>query len=262
MFSKALSIENNLYYIEYVDRVFSNNPYRLFIAEPKHNFNGTTLYLLDGNMHFPKALNAVNREKALPRIVAIGYVGEEKYFVPERTRDYTPKVEGKDFSNGGGADNFMEIIIEDVKPYITNQYGDSKKTLFFGHSFGGLFGLYTLFTKSDFFDGYILASPSLWWGKSSWLEGKKITYKPDFVLLTLGEYEEHPELDPNKDPERIKRILSRKMDFNLKKLNEELRKKGISSEFILIPKTNHGTSIQPALRLALEKAQSKVININ
>ncbi|WP_170143763.1 alpha/beta hydrolase [Otariodibacter oris] len=250
-------MESSLYNIKHVNQVFNNNSYRLFIADPKSNFNGTTLYLLDGNMHFPKALEAVNSHKPLPRIVAIGYVGEEQYFVPERTRDYTPKAEGEDFAKGGGADNFLNFIANEAKPFIDTHYSKTERNLFFGHSFGGLFGLYTLFTKGGLFDGYILASPSLWWGNSNWLKDKVLTSRPHFVLLTLSEYEAYPERDPQVDPDRIKRIQSRRSDFTVEQLYQQLQNEQISSEFVLLPKVNHGSSIPFALKLALEKAQSQ-----
>ena len=125
----------------------------------------TALYTLDGNAQFPMAVNAVNPNKPLPLIVGIGYVSDKAYVIEERTRDYTFPAEGAEFAKGGKAADFLHFIQQDVKPYIEQHFDINKeKQYFFGHSFGGLFGLYILFHQPDLFQYYTLASPSLWWG--------------------------------------------------------------------------------------------------
>jgi uncharacterized protein len=62
----------------------------------------------------------------------------------------------------GGAEEFQRFIGEELIPFIEEKYavipGDRT---YFGHSGGGFFGLYTLFTQSHFFRNYIISSPGL-----------------------------------------------------------------------------------------------------
>ncbi|MBE2893579.1 alpha/beta hydrolase [Spirabiliibacterium falconis] len=259
LFTHSLSLANPAlvrdYHIEHIDRTFDGKHYRLFIATPKVRFNQTALYLLDANVHLPKALNEIDYSKPLPMLVGIGYVGEARYFVPERTRDYTPPAQGEAFRDGGGSAQFLAFIETDVKPYIQRHY-DVQKSLFFGHSFGGLFGLYAMTQHSHLFEGYILASPSLWWGESQWL----MPYwhdlpKPHFVVFTLGEFEAHPMRDPTIDKARLARIEARRAGLKVEQVAKEFQRQGVKSEFVLLPKVNHGAAISPALHIALQYAQ-------
>jgi predicted alpha/beta superfamily hydrolase len=51
-----------------------------------------------------------------------------------------------------------------VRPAIKASIpGGPSSRILAGHSFGGLFGLYTLFHRPETFDGSILISPSVWW---------------------------------------------------------------------------------------------------
>ena len=175
-------------------------------------------------------------------------------------RDYTFPVEGAEFAKGGKAADFLRFIQEDVKPYIEQHFDINKeKQYFFGHSFGGLFGLYVLFHQPDLFQYYTLASPSLWWGNGSFLPQNEpwISKKPSHILITLGYYEEHPEQDPNMTEEQLQRINQRKKmrTINAHQLAEILEKQGNSVEFISIPNKNHGGSIPDAIKHCLEQVQ-------
>lgn len=62
----------------------------------------------------------------------------------------------------GGAEDFQRFIAEELIPLIDGKYrtvvGDR---VYFGHSAGGGFGLFTLLTRSDLFRRYIISSPTL-----------------------------------------------------------------------------------------------------
>ncbi|MDU5725057.1 MAG: alpha/beta hydrolase-fold protein [Haemophilus parainfluenzae] len=227
-----------MYQIQQKDFTFEGKHYRLFIAvPPKTSKKLTALYTLDGNAQFPIAVNAVNPNKPLPLIVGIGYVSDKAYVIEERMRDYTFPVEGAEFAKGGKAADFLRFIQQDVKPYIEQHFDINKeKQYFFGHSFGGLFGLYVLFHQPDLFQYYTLAS---------------------HILITLGYYEEHPEEDPNMTEEQLQRINQRKQmrTINAHQLAEILEKQGNSVEFISIPNKNHGGSIPDAIKHCLEQVQ-------
>ncbi|MDR1460164.1 MAG: hypothetical protein LBI78_00765 [Campylobacteraceae bacterium] len=83
--------------------------------------------------------------------------------------DCTPPIE-KNFEDvlgsdkrAGGAEEFLEFIENELKkPAITEKIKiDRQKQAIWGHSYSGLFVLYTLFAHYDFFQRYISVSPSL-----------------------------------------------------------------------------------------------------
>jgi hypothetical protein len=52
---------------------------------------------------------------------------------------------------------------DELMPFINANYPtDPADRAYLGHSRGGLFGLYTLFTKPDTFTRYIIGSPTIW----------------------------------------------------------------------------------------------------
>lgn len=52
-----------------------------------------------------------------------------------------------------------------MKPAVKARFPQAKVTrqALYGHSYGGLFALHTLFTRPGLFDCYIASSPSIWW---------------------------------------------------------------------------------------------------
>ncbi len=68
-----------------------------------------------------------------------------------------------------------------------------------GHSYGGLFTLYALFTHADMFDTYVAISPSIWWN-SKYIETEEEQFrrqgpkggKPKKLAIFYGSYEQYP----------------------------------------------------------------------
>lgn len=65
-------------------------------------------------------------------------------------------------SNG---DNFLAFIDQDLRPWVHSLFPNVQfdRDGLFGHSFGGLFVIYTLLTQPELFDVYLSASPFLVW---------------------------------------------------------------------------------------------------
>ena len=86
-----------------------------------------------------------------------------------------PKKGTKDYY---GAEDFQRFIRDELIPLIDGTYktipGDR---IYFGHSVGGGFGLYTLFTQPDLFRGYIVSSPGLIYQGSDFV----LQYERDFA---------------------------------------------------------------------------------
>lgn len=142
------------------------------------------IYVLDGNAYFQLFQDIVRMQSVRAGhtgvnpaiIVGIGYPGEQDFATEYRVYDYTPpsssvtlppKPDGKPWPKSGGANHFIQFIEEELKPHIESTFLiDRKKQTLFGHSLGGLFTLFAMFTKPNVFQNYIAISPSIWWNDS------------------------------------------------------------------------------------------------
>lgn len=159
------------------------------------------IFVLDGNAYFLSATDIARRQQFAAKkksiIVAIGYPDSETVYVPVRRNfDLTPPsttkdipqwpvkdAEGKDTKDEagntkywklGGAATFHKTIVDVIIPLVSAElvpglpaWDKIKTRVLSGHSFGGLFTLYTLFTTPDLFDVYMAASPSIWFNEGT-----------------------------------------------------------------------------------------------
>lgn len=250
------------YSIQEKNFTFNHQQYRIFIAKPTQQNTKSVLYVLDGNAQFPLAINAVDPNKPLPLIVGLGYPENMAYPIERRTWDYTFATEGGAFQKGGGATLFLQFIQQQVIPFIQQEYVKSPaQQVLVGHSFGGLFALYTLFHQGDLFSDYIIASPSLWWGKGEIIQQRptQLANNIKYLHFTLGEYEQYPQRDPNITAERLERIQQRRQHMPVEevvKLLQQQYSKPII-DFTIIPHKNHGGVIPDAINIAVQHIQQQ-----
>lgn len=167
-----------------------NQPYRIMVAEPRQPAppqGFPVIYVLDGNAYFQSFQEAIRIQAVRPEItgvvpaiiVGIGYPDERDFVRERRFYDFTPfshkpvlpKGNRREWPETGGAELFMKFLEDTVKPFIEKNYTiDSGQQTLFGHSLGGLFSLYVLFTKTDSFQNYIVGSPSIWWNNKMLLQ--------------------------------------------------------------------------------------------
>ena len=237
----------------------SGEKYKIFIARQKNVARyDRVVFMVDANAQFPILLNsyakiyangAKQNAKAVPKlsktvlIVGIGYDSPLAYDIKRRTRDLTPAASGEEYANGGGATEFYDFVKDELFPLVEKKYSTAKSDkIYFGHSFGGLFGIYALLRDDGIFDEFFIASPSLWWGKSQLIrdaldEGKlRSNLKVKFIMLVAGSRE----------------IRKGKTDkagiLKVADLAEILKTKGLSCEFRLYEGASHGEVIPLALR--------------
>ena len=174
-----------------------------------------TVYILDSNVHFGM-FTEISRMLYLcglveTIIVGIGYPInlplEEGFSEIARLRalDLTP-VEDKAYEDEraqlgmtektGGASKFLSFLADDVIPMVEAEYRTTAtdRTLV-GHSFGGLFALYTLFQKPTLFKKLIVGSPSIHFADGIMFEyedqfSKDRESLPVKLFLSAGELEE------------------------------------------------------------------------
>ena len=233
--------------------------YKIFIARQKNVARyDRVVFMVDANAQFPILLNsyaqiyangAKQNAKAVPKlsktvlIVGIGYDSPLAYDIKRRTRDLTPAASGEEYANGGGAAEFYDFVKDELFPLVEKKYSTAKSDkIYFGHSFGGLFGIYALLRDDGIFDEFFIASPSLWWGESQLIrdaldEGKfRSNLKAKFIILVAGSRE----------------IRKGKTDkagiLKVADLAEILKSRGFSCEFKLYEGASHGEVIPLALQ--------------
>lgn len=161
--------------------------FRIYVALPFGYQSSTNrypaLYIMDANGMFglvTETVRSLQLFKEVPElvIVGIGYPANDyRQALGLRTRDLTPTkddnwiIKVKTVTQGdftiagtGGADNFLDFIIKELKPFIEKNYRIvSEDSSILGHSFGGLFSLYALLRAPSTFRRFVLSSPSIWW---------------------------------------------------------------------------------------------------
>ena len=121
------------------------------------------VYLLDGPSHFHHTTGTARflaRNGRMPDVIVVAIPNTD------RTRDLSPPIysdASPGRSSAGGADNFLEFISAELKPFVDEHYRTRPYAILVGHSLGGLFANHALVHRPDVFDAYISISPSLWW---------------------------------------------------------------------------------------------------
>lgn len=247
---------------------------RVFIAcpdTPPPASGFPVLFVLDGNALFPLLAQQMHLLTARPEsepfnpplIVGLGYPGEAPYNQDARAADYTlTRIESGGIEKPGAA-HFLDFITERVAPLLrTHLHIDSTQITLFGHSYGGLFTLYALFSQISLFRHFVAASPSLWWGNGAIFPLRdrflaKVDKDPSLapkhtLIITAGGLEEtgNPALTP-----RARRQAERRVVSTARTLTESLQgMDSLDATFHLLPRADHGSVILPTSTMALRRA--------
>ncbi len=117
------------------------------------------LYLFDAEINFKPVCGVVDilsRWKIIPGLIVIGLPNTD------RMRDLTPTRDRK-FNIGGGGDNFLRFLKEELIPHIDNNYNTQSFRILEGHSISGMFTMYAFTADTTLFAAYIAVSPSMYW---------------------------------------------------------------------------------------------------
>lgn len=170
----------------------NNTKYHLSVSLPQHYSSKDTthypvLYILDGGLAFPiahAARTSLDLFGDLENIIIVGieYDWEKSYtpWMTKRWKDYTPTKDTAFDANpgyrkafglnegelsSGGAPVFINVLKKEIIPFIEKKYKTTTDRGISGHSYGGLFAAYCLFSDLKLFNRYGINSPSLWWDK-------------------------------------------------------------------------------------------------
>ncbi len=135
------------------------------------------IYVTDAETNFGALQYVVQRlakDRLIPEVIVVGIAYDTNYdeFYRLRARDLRPSIPDDPELDLGGrpdegkAEQFADFLRHELIPHIDANYrtvaGDRA---YYGHSYGGLFGVWSLMYESDLFNRYVILSPSLWWGE-------------------------------------------------------------------------------------------------
>lgn len=162
-----------LFQVGIVDSLYSSTleeSREIFIYLPSsyasnENESYPVAYIIDGELLLPTVADCQNYYSGgySPEMILVGISNRRN-----RTRDLTPsKIEtkyGMPFQEeSGGAEKFMQFIEKELIPYIESEYRVNNYRSLIGHSYGGLFSIYTLLQRPALFANYLAIDPSLDW---------------------------------------------------------------------------------------------------
>lgn len=145
--------------------------YRIMVSLPEGDVPYTggypVIYIVDGNALFP-AFHAAKRVQERWKgaiLVAIGYPSDTPYDFNRRAFDLSPPQPAeRNDPPQGGQDLFLDFIEKRLMPKVNERFKvDQDQRSLVGWSFGGMFGVYSLFTRPALFQHVVAISPSLWW---------------------------------------------------------------------------------------------------
>ncbi|WP_416446489.1 alpha/beta hydrolase-fold protein [Leeuwenhoekiella sp. A16] len=133
------------------------------------------IYILDGEVFLPTVTNVLDFYSGgfMPEMVVVGISNREN-----RVRDLTTSpvttINGMPFNlENGQAANFFSFIEDELVPYIEQKYPVTQFRTLIGHSYGGLFTIYSLLEHKSLFANYIAIDPSLDWDKQKMIHRSK-----------------------------------------------------------------------------------------
>ena len=236
------------------------------------------LWLLDGNAVIGTAVDAMRAQAFWPTgtnigwgaLIAIGYPSEEPYDSFRRSWDLGPPPgqtyppfypDGPEVKTGGGAE-MARFLLEDVTDFLTDKLRlDATKQALFGHSFGGLFALWLMFTRPDAFSTWIAASPAITWEDSFLLGHLERFTAPENVRrvhLSAGEWEgdqlaPFQDFGPDAAERKVKAAQTRTVAA-AQDLAQVLADRGINTGFEIYPDETHISVLPVAINRAIRWA--------
>ena len=265
----------------------SGKTYRIFVYRPEGESprgGWPVIYMTDGNAVIGTAVDVIRAQANYPSgtnvapgvIVAIGYPLDAAYDPLRRSWDlgpppgktYPPFYPDSPVVRTGGSAAFLEFIESEIKPMVEALLPiDRDRQALFGHSFGGLFVLYSLFTRPEAFTTWIAASPSIYWEDRAIeqfypaFERAPATRKNASLHLSCGEYETETlapfQIGAADEAERLahkKVTLNDVLAIEMRDRLNGLPGQPVRSFFEIHPGENHMSLLPVAVNRAIQHA--------
>ncbi|WP_223034195.1 alpha/beta hydrolase-fold protein [Hanstruepera marina] len=255
-----------LYQIGKKDSVYSNilNESRDIYVQLPYSYNANSnkkypvIYILDGDVLLPTVVNVHDFYSGgfMPEMIIVGISNAEN-----RTRDLTTSKitsrRGMPYNEEHGeAKHFLPFIKTELIPYIESKYPVTNYRTLIGHSYAGLFAIYTMLNEPDLFANYISIDPSLDWDDQKIMKQAKSDFlNKNFngkgLFMSLG-----GQLHMQDSSITIDNVMQDTSDYTLfARSNIELAQFvdknesiGLNYEWQFYPNDLHGTIPQPSIK--------------
>ena len=268
-FAHAQTHQQYLYQSGTIDSIYSEtlHEYRTIYIQLPDSYNPDkkekypVAYILDGEVFLP-TLGIVQDYYSggfTPEMILIG-ISNSKH----RTRDLTPSEiktkYGMPFNEENGqAANFYKFLSKELIPYIEDHYPVTNYRTLIGHSYGGLFTIYTLIHHPPLFANYLAIDPSLDWDDQKLLKQtgnvlKKDNFKGKSLYMSLSGQLHMQNLDITIDnvmQDTTSFTLFARSNIAFSNLIKNHKECGLSFEWEFFPNDLHGTIPFPSIRSGL-----------
>ncbi len=215
------------------------------------------VFVLDGKSLLPTVHNVQSFYSGgfMPEMIIIGISNTKN-----RTRDLTTsrikEKYGMPFNEeNGGAANFIEFIANELIPYVEEKYNVTNFRTLIGHSYGGLFTLYTLIYHPQLFANYVAIDPSLDWDDQQLLSDAQEkfpneNYKGKSLFMSLS-----GQLHMQNSSITIDNVMKDTSDYTLfpraniafSEFIKQNQDNGLAFEWKFYPRDLHGTIPFPSI---------------
>lgn len=131
-----------------------------YLCDGQNVFDGATSFLPGKEWRLDETSQRMTQSGEMEPAILVGV-----YNSPDRISEYTPTYLER-FKQGGKADDYGRMLIEELKPFIDAHYRTrrtGRDTGLGGSSLGGLLALYLGLKHPRVFQRLAVVSPSVWW---------------------------------------------------------------------------------------------------
>jgi predicted alpha/beta superfamily hydrolase len=162
---RSRSLRNQRDLIVYTPPGYADQPSRhfpvLYLHDGQNLFDGATSFIPGQDWHVGQTADHCILAGKVEPLVIVGM-----YNTKARIREYTPTHVPR--LGGGRADRYAKFLLEEVRPFIDQEYRTLpgyQHTGIGGASLGGLVSLYLGLKHSRIFGKIVALSPSVWWNQ-------------------------------------------------------------------------------------------------
>jgi len=248
-----------------LDSIYSESlkEYREIYVQLPDNYSPTSnqkypvVFILDGEVFLPTVHNFQSFYSGgfTPEMVLIG-ISNNNNRMRDLTTSKITEMYGMPFEQENGeAANFANFIEDELIPFIENKYPVTNFRTLIGHSYGGLFTVYSLIHRPQLFSNYLAIDPSLDWdGQRLLAEAQdkfaSESYTGKSLFMSLGR-----NLHMQNSKVTIDNVMEDTSDFTLfarsnisfSDLVRQHEKNGLVFDWKFYPNDIHGTITFPSI---------------
>ena len=261
-------INQNIQFLQNVgelDSIYSQNleeNRKIYVQLPtdydaSKNQKYPVVYILDGEVFLPTVNNVLSFYSGgfMPEMVIVG-ISNDSNRMRDLTTSKVTEMYGMPFEQENGeAAKFSKFIETELIPFIENKYPVTNFRTLIGHSYGGLFIIYTLINHPELFSNYLAIDPSLSWDDQKLIgeaqnKLSNNSYKGKSLFMSLG-----GQLHMQNSEVTIDNVMQDKSDFTLfarsniafSDIAKQKEVHGLVFDWKFYPNDLHGTISFPSI---------------